>query len=271
MDILLPLFQIIILSLVQGLTEFLPVSSSAHLILVPKFLSWPPQGLALDVAVHVGTLGAIILYFWRDVLNMLKNVPNFIRGKWDVYECKEILLLVIGTIPAIILGYILSEIGMKKLYSLGVIGTTSVVYGVLLYYIDKKITANRNLLQMTRIDAFKVGIAQALALIPGTSRSGICMTMGRYLGFTRLDAAKFSFLLSIPAIIAAASLTSYKVIQANQSEIFKDAALGIFFSLIAGLISIHFMMRWLKKFNFTPFVLYRVGLGLFLLSLFFLT
>ena len=271
MDTTLPLVQIIILALIQGLTEFLPVSSSAHLILVPKFFQWSSQGLVMDVAVHVGTLGAIFVYFWRDIMKMLKNVPHFLQGNWETSGSKEILFLMTGTIPAIIFGFILSEIGVAKLHSLGIIGLTSIFYGLLLYGVDKKMPVQRILGEMTCKDAFKIGIAQALALIPGTIRSGACMTMSRYLGFTRLESAKFSFLLSIPAIIAAATLTSYKAIKKNQVDVFADAALGAAFSLIAGLMAIHFMMRWLKKFNFTPFVLYRVGLGAFLIILFMLS
>lgn len=263
----MPLAQIIILAIIQGLTEFLPVSSSAHLILAPQFLHWPPQGLAMDVAVHVGTLGAVVLYFWRDMIRMLKNLPDFLQGKWNGAGSKEILWLILGTIPAIIVGLVLSEIGVEKLYSFGIIGSTSIVYGIFLYSADKWASSRRTLNMMTYKDSLWIGFAQALALVPGTSRSGVCMTMARSLGFNRLEAAKFSFLLSIPAIIAAATLTCYKVIQTNQGEIFKDAALGAAFSLVAGLMAIHFMMRWLKNSSFAPFVIYRIALGVFLLTL----
>ena len=219
----------------------------------------------MDVAVHMGTLGAVVVYFHKEVFSLLKNLPRFFRGDFETRESKETLCLIIGTLPAVGLGFILSKVGLSCFYSFGVIGTTSIVYGLLLYVADQKSLARRSSEDISYKEALWIGCAQALALIPGTSRSGVCITMCRYLRLTRVEAVKFSFLLSIPSVIAATTLTTYQALQQHPpGDFLQDAALGIFFSLSAGLGAIHFMMAWVKKFSFTPFVIYRVGLGLFL-------
>lgn len=260
------LYQVIILAIIQGITEFLPVSSSGHLIIFPHFFQWPDQGLDMDVAVHVGTLGAVLIYFWRDVLSMFGGALSLIRGKMTKGG-ELFVLLCIGTIPAIILGFLLSHYNlMDRMRSVEVIAWTMIVYGVLLYFIDKFASVGEPLGKMTGFRAFVVGIAQALALIPGTSRSGACITMMRVLGYNRADAAKFSFLLSIPAISAAAVLQGYKMYQGGRfSSMYQQTSIAAIVSFVAGLLAINFMLTWLRKGNFTPFVIYRLGLGAFLL------
>ena len=189
----MPLVQIIILALIQGITEFLPVSSSAHLILIPAFLQWPPQSLIFDVSLHLGTLGAVIYYFRQDILALIKNVPNFLKGQWHRPQSQMTWFLIIGTIPSLLLGLLISHWGLKNFYHFGLVGTTCLIYGLLLYYIDQKCFSTRTLLTMTLKDAILIGIAQSFALIPGTSRSGVSITMARYLNFSRSEAAKFSF------------------------------------------------------------------------------
>lgn len=258
----MPLFHIIILSLVQGLTEFLPISSSGHLVLVPHFLGWKDQGCLMDVAVHVGTLGSVLLYFWRDVWSMVPGFFALVRGK-ITKGGQLFLLLCIGTVPAVIFGFLLKRYGLDHVRTLKVIAWTMIGYGILLYIADKFSPATKGMKDVTAPKAFFVGVAQALALIPGTSRSGACMTMMRFMGFTRADAAKFSFLLSIPSIIAAATLTTIDAIKegAFASSVTHDVAIAVGVSFVAGILAINFMLTWLKSHDFTPFVVYRLGLG----------
>jgi undecaprenyl-diphosphatase len=260
------LSQLIILSLVQGLTEFLPVSSSGHLVLVPYFFGWKDQGCLMDVAVHVGTLGSVLIYFWRDVWSMIPGFLNLLKGK--VTKGGQLfLLLCIGTIPAVIFGFLLKRYGLDHVRTLKVIAWTMVGYAVVLYIADKFAPETKGIKEVTGPKAFWVGVAQALALIPGTSRSGACMTMMRFMGFTRADAAKFSFLLSIPSIIAAATLTTIDAIKEGAfASITHDASIAVGISFLAGLGAINFMLTWLKLHDFTPFVIYRLGLGGVLLS-----
>ncbi|MBN9343383.1 MAG: undecaprenyl-diphosphatase [Caedibacter sp. 38-128] len=260
------LYQIVILAIIQGATEFLPISSTGHLILVPHIFHWLPQGLELDVAMHVGTLLAVVLYFWRDILGLLQGFFLILRGE-KTLEGKMALYIILATIPAIIGGLILSSVGMDVLRTVTIVGWMSIVYGVLLFVIDRKVSPTQTLQDMTWKKAFFVGCAQALALIPGTSRSGACMTMARFLGFSRVDSARFAFLLSIPAILGAATLTGYKMQQEGQSLLTQEILLGAVIAAISGLIAIRFMMVWLQKASFTPFVVYRIILGIFLLMI----
>lgn len=252
--------QIIILSLIQGLTEFLPVSSSAHLILVPHVFGWADQGLMMDIAVHVGTLGAVVLYFWRDILGLLKGFYQVCLGE-KTYEAQFVLGLICATIPAVILGVILSKIGMHNFRSMIVLGVNSIVFGILLYWVDKIRGQERSLKDLTLGSALLIGCAQALALIPGTSRSGVCITMGRYLKINRVDAARYAFLLSIPAIVAAAVYQTYSGIKEGSFFLSYDLALGILFSFAAGILGIHCILQLLKKTGFAFFMIYRVLLG----------
>jgi len=260
------LYQMIVLAIIQGLTEFLPVSSSGHLVILPHFFGWPDQGLAMDVAVHVGTLGAILVYFWRDVLSMITGALALIRGKLTPGG-QLFILLCIGTIPAILFGLALTTYNLSEQFrSVSVIGWTMISYAIVLFIIDRVASTENSFKKVSAPKAFWVGCAQALALIPGTSRSGACMTMMRFLGFNRTDAAKFSFLLAIPSIIAAASLTSYKLIKNDQFKaIYQDASIAVLIAFISGILAINFMLKWLRNSDFTPFVIYRLGLGGFLL------
>jgi undecaprenyl-diphosphatase len=258
------LYQIAILALIQGATEFLPISSTGHLVLIPHLFHWLPQGLELDVAMHVGTLLAVVMYFWKDILNLCRGFFLILIGKKNL-EGKTALYIIVATIPAIVGGLILSSWGMENLRTITVVGWMSIIYGVLLFIIDRKVPQTQALQGMTWKNAVLVGCAQALALIPGTSRSGACMTMARLLGFTRIDSARFAFLLSIPAILGAATLTGYKMQKAGQSFLTQEIFVGAIIAAISGLIAIRFMMMWLQKSSFTPFVVYRLILGIFLL------
>jgi undecaprenyl-diphosphatase len=258
------IYQIIILGVIQGLTEFLPVSSSGHLVILPHFFNWPDQGRAMEVAVHVGTLGAVLIYFWKDVLSMFTGFLSLLRGKVTTGG-RLFILLCIGTVPAIIFGFILSTYDLMS-RSVSLIGWTMIIYALVLYIIDRLASTEGTIKQISGPKVFLVGCAQALSLIPGTSRSGACMTMMRFLGFNRCDAARFSFLLAVPSIIAAASLTAYQLLKQGQfSSFYKDASIAAMISFVAGLIAINFMLTWLRNGDFTPFVVYRLCLGGFLL------
>lgn len=258
--------HLMLLSALQGLTEFLPVSSSGHLILFSKFTTFPDQGLAFDVAVHVGSIIAVMIYFSETIWEMLKGVaktyfiPNFKNP-----GSKLAWLIVIGTIPAVIAGLFLVENGTDELRSARLIGWTMLSFGIVLFIADKIGMTIRKIEHLTALDAVLIGLAQCLALIPGTSRSGITIMMGRFLGLERREAAKFAMLLSIPTIAGAGALVGWELYQqGNMAEIIY-AMDGITYSFIASVLAIYIIMWWLKKSTFLPFVIYRLCLGSYLL------
>ena len=258
--------HLMLLSALQGLTEFLPVSSSGHLILFSKFTTFPDQGLAFDVAVHVGSIIAVMIYFSETIWEMLKGVaktyfiPNFKNP-----GSKLAWLIVIGTIPAVIAGLFLVENGTDELRSARLIGWTMLSFGIVLFIADQIGMTIRKIEHLTALDAVLIGLAQCLALIPGTSRSGITITMGRFLGLERREAAKFAMLLSIPTIAGAGALVGWELYQqGNMAEIIY-AMDGITYSFIASVLAIYIIMWWLKKSTFLPFVIYRLCLGSYLL------
>jgi undecaprenyl-diphosphatase len=262
----MPIFHLAILSLVQGITEFLPVSSSGHLILVPYVMQWQDQGLMLDVAVHVGTLGAVMAYAWREIGMMLAGFWKLIRGRID-QGTRMMLQILIGSIPVVIFGYALNKYAGGVLRSVEVIGWTTLGFGLLLGFADKVGMTVRRLEHMSYGGALAIGLAQVLALVPGTSRSGITMTMARFLGFERADAARFSLLLSIPAIAGAGMLKGIDLWHTDNMGLTLDALTAAGLSFASALIAIMVMMTWLKRAGFMPFVIYRVLLGTLLLYL----
>lgn len=258
--------HLMLLSALQGLTEFLPVSSSGHLILFSKFTTFPDQGLALDVAVHVGSILAVMIYFsetiWEIIKGLFKTkfIPTFKNPGAQIFW-----LVFIGTIPIVIVGFLLKETGMEWARNTRLIGWTILGYGLLLFIADKWGMTIREIKHLGIWDAFLIGCAQCLALIPGTSRSGVTVTMARFLSMERREAAKFSMLLSIPAIIAAAVLVSWEMYQQeNLAELIYSID-GITYSFIASIVAIYIVMWWLKKSTFLPFVIYRIILGSLLL------
>ncbi|MBO9395435.1 undecaprenyl-diphosphate phosphatase [Shimia sp. R9_2] len=261
------LFHIFLVAIIQGLTEFLPVSSSGHLILLSKLTPLPDQGLAIDVAAHLGTLGAVVIYFWADVRDALAGLPRLAIGKRDTPGARLAFLLIIATLPVIAAGLLLKLSGVDEaMRSVSVIGWTMILFGLVLWWADRFGTQSKTEASWNLKDAWKLGLWQAIALIPGTSRSGITITGARQMGYARKDAAKLAMLMSIPTILASGALLSIDVATQADMTILRDGALAAIFSFFAALLALILMMRLLRTVSFTPYVIYRVILGILLLG-----
>ena len=264
----MPILHLILVALIQGITEFLPISSSGHLILLPNLTGLTDQGQVIDVAVHVGTLGAVVLYFWSDVQRAIKGLPNVLRGKIEDPNASLALCLILATIPVVIAGLILKLTGFDDaLRSMTVVGWATLVFGLVLYWADRTGSGRKTADQWTLRDAVIMGFWQVLALIPGTSRSGITITAARQLGYARQDAARLAMLMSIPTILASGVLLGAEVALSMDAAAAKDAAIGAAFAFVAALGALHFMMRLLRSVSFTPYVIYRIALGVVLLTI----
>lgn len=260
------LFHLFLVAVVQGLTEFLPVSSSGHLILLPHLTGHQDQGLAIDVAVHVGTLFAVILYFWADVRLALSGLPRLATGRADTPGARLAMLLLIASVPVIAFGVILKLTGLyDELRSLKIIGWAMLVFGILLYWSDQNGETTKNADDWSISDAMTMGVWQAIALIPGTSRSGITITGARFMGYNRHDAAKLAMLMSIPTIIASGAFLGTKVALEADMDLLRDCAIAAVLAFVAALFALVLMMRLLKSVSYTPYVLYRIALGSILL------
>lgn len=255
------LLHLFIVAVVQGITEFLPISSSAHLILVPELSGWQDQGLLIDIAVHVGTLGAVMLYFYRDVGRLGLGLLHTVIFR-NSPERRLFLLVVLATLPILAGGYTLVALDWNAaLRSAEVIAWATVGFGVLLYFVDRT-SMTVNTVEHVRVGgALFIGLAQVLALIPGTSRSGITMTAARYLGFERTESARFSMLLSMPTILAAGTLASLELWESGDLTVQGDALIAAGLAFVCALAAIALMMRWLQHASYTPFVVYRLILG----------
>ncbi|MBB3168488.1 undecaprenyl-diphosphate phosphatase [Simiduia aestuariiviva] len=258
--------QVLLLALIQGLTEFLPISSSAHLILPQALLGWPDQGLAFDVAVHFGSLLAVVTYFRRDLLVLAGDWFLSIGGRRS-HNSDLVWMLAAATLPAGIAGFLGKDYIEMHLRSAWVIAWATIVFGLLLGFADRRGGGSNTLLQMTLSCAVIIGFAQVLALIPGTSRSGITMTAALLLGFSRVDAARFSFLLSIPIIAASAAYLSYQLISVPEVD-WPVLGVGFVLSALSAYACIHFFMQLISRIGMMPFVWYRLILGTLLLVLF---
>ncbi len=259
------LLNLLVLAVVQGITEFLPISSSAHLILVPVIFGWPDQGLAIDIAVHVGTLAAVLLYFHRDVLDLVAGLWLAITGRPD-HRSRLVLHLIVATLPIVLAGLLAKDLVGTTFRSGLLIATTTIVFGIVLWFADRGAERHdRGLDQMTLRDAIVIGLAQVLAILPGTSRSGITMTAALFLHFSRTESARFSMLLSIPTIAAAGLLATLDLLQSGDATLQADALWAALLAFVAALCAIWGLMKWLQTSSFTPFVIYRLVLGVFLL------
>lgn len=262
------LFNLFLIAVIQGITEFLPISSSGHLILVPQLTGSADQGLVIDVAVHVGTLFAVVLFFWSDVRAAAIGSLRLMRGKVDTPGAFLALCLVIATVPVVIAGLAIKLTGLDEaMRSTAVIGWTMLVFGVVLYWADQKGTETRTAEGWTIRHAIIMGLWQVLALIPGTSRSGITITGARLLGYGRAGAARLSMLMSIPTIAMAGLLLSLDVIGTADMAVARDGAIAAGFAFVSALLALTLMMRLLQSVSFTPYVVYRVVLGVILLAI----
>ncbi len=266
--------QWIVLAIIQGVTEFLPISSSAHLILPSQLLGWPDQGLTFDVAVHVGSLLAVVIYFRKTLVELTVQCSLAILNKpHQKAISNQGWLIIIGTIPAVIVGFLAEDFIDNYLrsdsWAVLVIAITTTLFGLLLWYADVNASQIRKLVDLKVSDAVKIGIAQALALIPGTSRSGITMTAGLMLGINKVDTARFSFLLSIPLILAAGLLKTIELIQTPAAFDLQAILFGTLLSFVSAYICITFFLKWIERSGFMPFVIYRLLLGAVLFFVYF--
>lgn len=260
--------QIIVLALIQGITEFLPISSSGHLILVPAITGWPDQGVVTDMVTNVGSLTAVIIYFWRDVLGMIRGALDLVQRRMTA-NARLVFHILIGTIPIVIVGLLMKATGVDEhIRSATLVAINAIVFGILLYAADSYGLMTRMIKDMNWVSALIIGIAQAFSLSPGTSRSGVTMTAARALGFSRVEAARYSFLLSIPANGAASALVIGDALKNGEPITGAVIMTGVLTFFVA-LLAIAFLMRMLRTVSFLPFVIYRVILGGALLGLIF--
>ena len=256
--------QYFLLGIIQGVTEFLPISSSGHLVLYAKLTSWEDQGLFADITVHFGTLFAVIIYFRKEIYFLLTNFFKF-----KIFEDKIFFKIILSTLPAIILGYFIYDYVSMYFRNINLIAISSIFFAIVLFFADKIKIQNKSWKNITFMEAFIVGLFQMLAFIPGSSRAGVTITGARFLGYDRLNAARFSMLLSIPVIFASMTLSLI--------NLFKDETLPVniyhpfsatLVSFITALLSIIFLMKFIKKANFNIFIIYRIILGIILLTIY---
>ena len=264
------LFEILILAIIQGIAEFLPISSSAHLILPSALLGWDNQGLAFDIAVHLGSLLAVLIYFRHDVGRMLVAWFGHGFSRQQTPDSRLAWSVIVATIPTIIIGFLVKDIVEVYARSALVIAITTIGFGLLLWYADKTAKLTKSVGAMTWQSALMIGLAQVTALIPGTSRSGITMTAGLMLGFDRESAARFSFLLSIPTILGAGVLSTYDLISDNIAVDWVSMSIGVVLSFVSAYACIYLFLAWISRLGMLPFVIYRLLLGAALLAFVFI-
>lgn len=266
------LYHILMLALIQGLTEFLPVSSSGHLALYHGLIDTGVNDTTLnrtiDIAVHVGTLFAVLLYFRKDVMTMITAALSILQPKKNKNNDTRLIgLIIAGSFPVILAGFALHAWSPSFLQAIEVIAWTTLIFGIALLWADKKFTDKRGIESMSYKDAFLIGLSQILALIPGTSRSGITMTAARILGFSRREAARYSLLLAIVAISGAGTLGGIDVFKNGDFVLATDVLLAAGLAFLSGYAAIAVMMAWLERAGFAPFAYYRMALGVILLGL----
>ena len=253
--------QIVVLAIVQGLTEFLPISSSGHLVLVPYLVAWTDQGLAFDVAVHFGSLIAVCLFFREDIVGLLRGSVRILGGDFKSPQSYMALAIALGTIPAAAAGLLFASWIENNLRDPSIIVYTLAGYGILMALADRFAKRDKGITDIRIRDALVIGVAQALALVPGTSRSGVTITAGRLLGFERQDAARFSFLLSAPVILLATVYKGAELILGDTVVAWGQLALGVVVSAIVAYLSIEFFMRFVSRIGLLPFAIYRLALA----------
>ena len=243
------MLEVLILSVIQGITEFIPVSSSAHLILISEYFNFEQSSLSLDVSLHLGSLLAILYYFRKDFFNFIHNRQLFLK-------------IILSSVPVIIFGFILIKFDLiNYLRNYKIIGWSTIIFGFFLYFTDKLNTVKLIKKDFNYKTAFYIGCFQILALIPGASRSGMVISGARFLNFKRVDAAKISFLMSVPILSAASMFNVQQLIIINNFNISLLNLLGVFFSFLFSYLTVRFFIDFLQKFNLTAFVIYRIILG----------
>jgi undecaprenyl-diphosphatase len=257
---LLDYLQTLLLALIQGITEFLPISSSAHLILPFDILGWKDQGLAFDVAVHLGTLIAVIIYFWRDLVGLLLGFFQQVSGKRNA-EGQFAIQLIVASLPIVAMGLLLKSLVENELRTAEVIAYSTVIFGIVLYIADRMSKRQLAENELTLSHALLIGVAQCLALIPGTSRSGITMSAALALGYTRQSASRISFLLSVPTILGASVLLIRDLVITNASVPWTQLGIGMFVSAVTAYLCIRLFLDVIERIGFLPFVIYRLALG----------
>lgn len=262
------LIQAVVLGVIQGITEFLPISSSAHLIMVPVFFGWSDQGVGFDLSVHLGTLSAVLLYFRRDVGVLVHDGFCSLRRRAPVGQSRLAWAVVIGTIPTGLAGLLMLDLIDTTLRSIKIIFVTTIVFGLLLGWADSRKHRVRKLHEVTLKDALLVGCAQAISLIPGTSRSGATITAGLLLGLNREAASRFSFLLAIPITGLAASVKLLELAHKGVPVDWGSFLLGGLVSFATALTAIHYFLKWLNRFGMWPYVIYRLLLAAVIYGLF---
>lgn len=259
--------QIVVLAIVQGLTEFLPISSSGHLVLVPYLVAWTDQGLAFDVAVHFGSLIAVVVFFREDILGLLRGSAQVAGGDVKSPQAYMAVAIALGTVPAAIAGLLFASWIEANLRDPSIIVYTLAGYGILMALADRYARRDKGIAEVRIKDALIIGVAQALALVPGTSRSGITITAGRLLGFERQDAARFSFLLSAPVILLATLYKGGELVMGDEPVAWSELALGVLVSAVVAYLSIEFFMRFVTRIGLAPFAIYRLLLAALILYL----
>jgi len=250
------ILNIIILSLIQGITEFLPISSSSHLILIPMLTEYPDQGVMFDIALHTGSLLAVIIYYRREIINALQLSD---------YGKNLIRLLIIGSIPLPIAGLLIIDFVSYNLRTVEVIALMTISFALLLLIADRKSKNNKDITAISSIAILTIGLFQTLALVPGVSRSGIVITAALLLNYKRVDAIKMAFLLSIPAIFMASVYNVFELTSSQNIIIYKEHFIGMILSLLFSYITIHLFITTINKISFTPYIIYRILLGTILL------
>jgi undecaprenyl-diphosphatase len=256
--------QYFLIGIIQGVTEFLPISSSGHLVLFAQLTNWEDQGLFTDIAVHFGTLFAVIIYLRKDIYYFFTNIFQF-----KIFEDQIIFKIILATLPAIILGYFIYDYVSLYFRSIQLIALSSIVFAIILFFADRVKMESKGWNRVTYIEALIVGLFQVLAFIPGASRAGVTVTGARLLGYDRVNAARFSMILSIPIILASMTLSLINIL--NEEYVAVNLYQSFFASLVAfitALLSIMFLMRFIKKANFNIFIIYRIALGIILLVIY---
>ena len=266
----LDFFRTTFLAILQGFTEFLPISSSAHIILPKELLGWPDQGLIFDVAVHVGSLVAVLLYFRRDIVILFKAWLGSCTGQPPSADSRLAWYVIIATIPAGLIGFALSDVVEQYSRSMLLIAFTSIFFAILLYIADRVGKQSLPLGQLTLKSSLTIGLFQVLALMPGTSRSGATMTAALFCGLDRKSAATFSFLLAIPIIAAGGLLEGYELFSSEQAAQWGMLLYAIAVSALVSWVCIHYFLRLIDRVGFMPFIIYRVIMGLALFAIYFL-